>query len=80
MKQSKTCPKCSSSEVYTNANVASRGDRCVMAGGGNSMKGRLFIDVVVCIECGYFEEYVEAEDLANQKKMDLLKGSWRKLG
>jgi len=79
MKNTGTCPKCNSTEVYTNSNLPSRGDRSVMAGGGGSMSGRLFIDVVLCTECGYFEEYVRPEDLANEKKMEKLKGSWRKI-
>jgi predicted nucleic-acid-binding Zn-ribbon protein len=78
--KSGTCIKCGSNEVYTNSGLASRGERSNMSGADDGkMSSRLFIDVVVCTNCGYFEEYVEKSDLSNEKKMNKLKSSWSKI-
>lgn len=76
MKQSKTCPKCGSAEIYTNDSLISRGERSII-----SVTGwvSLSVAVYVCIDCGYTEEYITAEDLNNPKKIDNVKAEWRKI-
>ena len=75
-----TCIKCSGANVYTNARLTPRGERTFMAGDDSGkMSRRLFIEVVVCADCGYFEEYVIPQDLSDEKKMERLKSSWKKI-
>lgn len=75
------CLKCGGNNVYSNEKLTSRGERSVMAGDDTGkMSRRLFIAVVACTDCGYFEEYIRTQDLTDSKKMDYLKASWIKLG
>lgn len=73
MKTSKICPKCHSEDIYTDATLTKRGDRASIP---VSSLSSLSIDVYVCLNCGYFEEYVSQEDLKSLKKMDKLKSKW----
>ena len=75
MKTSGKCPKCNSNEIYCDAELPKRGDRASIA---ISSWSKLFIDVYVCISCGYVEEYVENNDLNDSKKMEKLKSNWGK--
>ncbi|MFT5780464.1 MAG: putative nucleic-acid-binding Zn-ribbon protein [Crocinitomicaceae bacterium] len=79
MKKSGVCIKCNCSEVYSNQNEHPRGERSVMAGPGGKISTRLFIQVYICLDCGYFEEYVEDSDLTNEKKISKIKSSWKKV-
>ena len=76
MKTSKSCPKCQKSEIYTNQGLTKRGDRAILP---LSSFGRLFITTYICAECGYIEEYVENEELNNEKKMIKLRKNWKAL-
>lgn len=76
MKESKCCPKCNGTEIYTDRGLAKRGDRTSIA---ISSWSKLFLDTYVCLECGYLEEYVEDEYLKDPKKMAKAKENWRKL-
>jgi predicted nucleic-acid-binding Zn-ribbon protein len=70
MKNTGTCPKCQSKEVYTDKGLPKRGERSSLP---ISSWSRLFVDLYICLDCGYFEEYVEQADLDNEKKMNKLK-------
>jgi predicted nucleic-acid-binding Zn-ribbon protein len=50
-----------------------------MAGPGGKISTRLFIHVYFCLDCGYFEEYVEQSDLDNEKKMGKIKSNWSRV-
>lgn len=77
MKKSGICPKCNSAQVYTDKNETSRGDRSVMASHGKGFFSTgLFIQVCLCLDCGYFEEYIREDDLKNQKKTEAIKSNW----
>ncbi|UKN00758.1 hypothetical protein K6119_13560 [Paracrocinitomix mangrovi] len=75
MKNSKTCPKCGGTEIYTDAGNPKRGDRTSIP---ITSWGKLFLAVYICAGCGYLEEYVEQDDLSNSDKMDKLKKNFNK--
>ncbi len=77
MKTTGICPKCGSDDVYANDRVSLRGDRSVM--GGAKGTHRLFIHAYVCLACGYIEEHLTPDTLADDKKMTALRGAWRKV-
>lgn len=68
MKNTRTCPKCSSSDIlrfdgYTGA----------YGSGNNMMTGNTVFSTVnvnryVCCECGYTEEWIDKEDIEKVKK------------
>lgn len=75
MKQTGICPKCEGQEIYTDADCTKRGDRASI---GFSSWKKYFIDTYICMNCGFIEEYVEKEDLLNEKKFQELKLNWKK--
>lgn len=77
MKQTGTCPKCGGNDVYVNDTVATRGDRAVMAGAKGTH--RLYIHAYVCLGCGFIEEHLDPDTLADDKKITALRRAWRKL-
>ncbi|MBK7130360.1 MAG: hypothetical protein IPM74_10555 [Crocinitomicaceae bacterium] len=72
MKSTKTCPKCQSTEIFTNMGITKRGERSVIPVTGWS---RIHVDVFVCTQCGYFEEYLDMKDKSGIEK---LKVQWNK--
>lgn len=74
MKTTGICPKCSGTEIYTDADLTKRGDRGDI---GISSWTRLFLDVYVCATCGFIEEYVRNNDLTDDKKIATLKENWK---
>lgn len=75
MKRSKTCPKCASTQIYTDAGLSKRGDRSSIA---ISSWNKLFVDVYVCIDCGYIEEYASESASKDTNGLEKLKEHWRK--
>lgn len=76
MKNSKVCPKCESREIYTKTKVSDNtGWRSFFISGLSSV----YVDMYICTNCGYFEEYVTEKDMKNKKKMDKLKQKWKRL-
>lgn len=73
MKNTKICPKCSGTEIYTTAGREKRGERSSFA---VSSWNNIFIDAYVCTTCGYIEEYLEMKDGAGMEK---LKKNWKKM-
>lgn len=76
MRATGTCPKCKSTELYTNVGLAKRGDRSLIA--LSSWKG-LFVDVYVCAQCGFIEEYIATRELENPATLEKLKTYWKKV-
>lgn len=70
------CPKCGSSEVYTDRELPKRGERMQLI--ISSMK-RYFLDTYVCLSCFYFEEFVSDSDKLDSKKIDKIKQDWKKV-
>ena len=40
---------------------------------------RFFVDTDICTFCGFFEEYIQDDDLRDVKKMSKMKAGWRKI-
>lgn len=76
MQSTGICPKCKSQEIYTNRDEVKRGDRSLLA--ISNWKG-LFIDVYLCVKCGYMEEYITPKDLQDPKTMEKLRKEWKKM-
>jgi hypothetical protein len=76
MKKTGCCPNCSSTEVYTTKGTPKRGDRSSI---GVSSFTSVFIDLYICTNCGFIEEYAEEADLKNPKKMEKLKIIFKKV-
>lgn len=53
--------------------ITKRGERSVIPVTGWS---RIHVDVFVCVQCGYFEEYVDLKDHSGIEK---LKVQWKKI-
>lgn len=75
MKTTKSCPKCQSTEIYTNEGHSKQGDRARFQ---ISSFSTALISSYICTSCGFIEEYLENDDLNDQKKMLKLKEKWRK--
>jgi predicted nucleic-acid-binding Zn-ribbon protein len=73
MKNSKTCPKCSSTEIYSDFGVTKRGDRSILP---VSNWSNIYVDVYACMDCGFFEEYISTK---NKDTLEKLKSSWKKV-
>lgn len=69
------CPKCESTNIYTDGNPK-RGDRSSIQ--VTSWK-KFFIDIYICFDCGFTEEYITQEDLKNEKLISRVKEQWKKL-
>lgn len=76
--KSGTCPKCQSSEVFNNSSHPTRGDRASIAGADGRVRSNLYVNVYVCADCGYVEEYVREDILNDQEKMERLRSTWKK--
>ena len=70
MKETGKCPKCGSSEVYTNTGLTMRSDRCLIP---VTSWTRVFVNVYLCTSCGYIEEYAEKFDGKKLKKIKELR-------
>lgn len=75
MKNTKTCPKCGGTEIYTDAGATKRGDRASIP---VSTWKFLMVDIYLCVTCGYFEEYIDTKELKDEKTMEKFKENWRK--
>ena len=68
MKNTRICPKCSSSNI-----VRFDGYTAAYGSGNNMMTGHTVFSAVnvnryVCCECGYTEEWIDREDIEKVKK------------
>lgn len=76
MKESKMCPKCQGTEIYCDAGMTKSGERGYIP---VSSWSKMFLDVYLCITCGYLEEYMQESDLKTEKIRAKLKENWRKI-
>jgi len=74
--QSGICPKCGSTEVYSNKGQNKRGDRMQLV--ISSMKW-FFLDTYICTNCFHFKEYVADADKSDTKIIDKIKSDWKKV-
>lgn len=75
MKLTGTCPKCQSNEVYAELGAFKRGERGSIPLGNWT---HFYVDMYICTQCGYLEEYMTKDDLENTKKLEKLKKIWQK--
>ena len=54
----------------------SRGERSIVA---VSSWTQLFVETYVCLDCGFFEEYVMQKELRNAEKIEKIKSTWKKV-
>lgn len=76
MKQTHTCPKCQSKELYTNSGNVKRGERCSLP---VTSWTSLFVDIYICLNCGFVEEYITDKELHNIEKMNKVKSEFKKV-
>ncbi|MCC6866310.1 MAG: hypothetical protein IT280_09160 [Ignavibacteria bacterium] len=69
------CPVCGSNEVYDNSIKLIQGYRPFI--NVSAVKGFTII-TYVCINCGYFKEFIKDEDLKNEKLIKKVKENWHK--
>jgi predicted nucleic-acid-binding Zn-ribbon protein len=73
MKTTGKCPKCSSTEIYTN-----RGKHIGTRAGINvDFWGGFYISVYICSNCGFVEEYMSQEHM-EKGRMEKVKAKWKK--
>ncbi|MBK7567915.1 MAG: hypothetical protein IPI31_08810 [Bacteroidetes bacterium] len=76
MKATKTCPKCKGTEIYTNDTILKRGERSTV---GVSGWTNISVSVYVCMSCGYFEEYIDSENIKKDKLRAAIEREWKRL-
>jgi uncharacterized Zn finger protein len=69
------CPVCSSNEVYDNNGKSKNGDRAFTWVHGGSY---LHIITYVCMNCGYFKEFLDDADTKDEKLIAKVKTNWNK--
>ena len=75
--KSGTCPKCKSTDIYTNSDVGAMSKHVF---GNDTIRLTLFprfamLDSYICGNCGFVEKYV-----ASQKHIDDVKANLKKVG
>ena len=71
-----TCPKCGSNEVYTDRELVKRGERMQLV--VSSWKW-FFLDTYICLTCGHFEEHIRETELRDEKTIEKVKETWKKV-
>jgi len=82
MKNTGICPKCSSKEVYFDLRTLNAIDtRGKLLIARKKFAGQEYarLAVYVCINCGYFEEYLREEDLKDTKIREQIQNKWKKV-
>jgi hypothetical protein len=69
------CPVCGSSEIYDNREKNPANQRKFIL--VSAIKSFSLV-TYVCISCGYFKEFIEDKDLANEKLKAKVKEKWNK--
>lgn len=78
MKQTSTCPKCNSTDIYVDQTKPKYTDfRFVPI--SKTAWHFVVMDVYACLQCGYSEEYIADADLKDEKKMQTLRKNWKKI-
>jgi len=73
MKKNRSCPKCNSRDILTNANYKRLGHRAYL---NPTIWFRLRVETYLCMGCGFVEEYLEEGGFNNQNRLDKLRQSW----
>ncbi|MGB4773855.1 MAG: hypothetical protein WBP45_01670 [Daejeonella sp.] len=66
------CPKCGGKDIYSNEGLETRGDRCVLV---VSLWKALYVKTLICIQCGWFEDYAVLESKGIEKVIE----HWKKI-
>jgi predicted nucleic-acid-binding Zn-ribbon protein len=74
--KSGTCPKCGSGEVYTDSDLAKRGERMQLV--ISSWKW-YFLDTYICLGCYHFEEHISEKEKGDAKVIEKIKETWNKV-
>ena len=75
MKKTGRCPKCDSDNILTNEGQSKAGDRVsIPVTGWRSMHFAQYI----CMQCGFLEEYLSRDDLAEEKVQTKLAEKWQR--
>ena len=77
MRKTGICPKCNASEIYTNSKEKPRGERSSIP--LSAWASYLTVTTYICLECGFVEEYITPNDLLNEKKIEKIRTTWRKV-
>jgi len=75
MKKSGQCPKCNSTEVYTNEKAKGHGHRSILM---VSIFSSAQINAYICLNCGFMEEYLAPQTMSNPSKMEKIRSKWSK--
>lgn len=74
--KSGTCPRCDSIDVYTTRGIAKRGERMQLV--VSSIKW-FSLDTYICTNCGYYEEFINENELKDAKIINKIKDTWKKV-
>lgn len=69
------CPVCNSNEVYDNRNTNQTADRKYIS---VSAMYSFAVEAFVCMNCGYFKEFIRDIDIKNEKLKEKVKEKWNK--
>lgn len=74
------CPQCHSREIYASDDGGGIGDGfSIHVRDGDSMKPTRRWQTLLCVSCGYYENYLLDEDLLARIVDDPQKAGWKKL-
>ncbi len=69
------CPVCGSGEVYDNRDTNPTGDRKYIP---VSAMYNIAVEAYVCLNCGYFKEFIRESDIRNEKLKEKVRNKWNK--
>lgn len=69
------CPVCGSNEVYDNRGTNQTADRKYIS---VSAMYSFSVEAFVCMNCGYFKEFITDESMKNEKLKEKVKEKWNK--
>ena len=70
------CPKCGSAEIYTDKDYTKSSERMTIP---VIAWKRIFFDIYVCTNCGYFEEFIADKDIKDDDVITKIKKNWKKV-
>lgn len=70
------CPTCNSTEIYKNAGMTKHSERMTYPA---SLFKWFHLDAYLCIKCGHFEEFITDENLKDEKIIEKIKETWKKV-
>ncbi|MDX2360624.1 MAG: hypothetical protein QNK23_07445 [Crocinitomicaceae bacterium] len=70
------CPKCNGEEVFSHKSNDDNEDfRCFAL----SKWDNIFVEIFICMDCGFMEEYAEDYSLTDPKVKGLVLKKWKKV-